>query len=141
MADFIKESDTVIMKKKTVWMLALWCVWLSWPMTVLAAQVNHQALSHDALLASDALIVDIREPHEWKETGVVANAERVTANEHFIERVSALHTPGQPIVLICRTGSRTQQIAGYVADHFDVEVVNLLGGTLRLLEEGAQLNY
>ncbi|QGU33798.1 rhodanese-like domain-containing protein [Thermochromatium tepidum] len=63
--------------------------------------------------SGEILLIDIRTPEEWRETGVPAEAHRIDMTDpRFIERL--LQTMGgnrsAPIALICRTGNRS----GYV---------------------------
>lgn len=117
-----------------IWRFAL-ILALGLPVSVQAGIVKHYELTYSEVIASDALIVDIREPWEWEDTGVLPNANLITADSEFIRRLTEVHKPGQSIILVCRTGNRTSQIAGYVAKTFDVKVINLLGGIHRLIAE------
>lgn len=60
--------------------------------------------------AHTALLVDVRTPVEWSETGIPAGAATVSWGQpDFIRRILAL-TQGDrhaPLVLICRTGNRS----------------------------------
>ncbi len=61
------------------------------------------------------IIVDIRRPEEWVETGVIKGAELITAftmngglHPEFQSKFFALvQDPSTPIMLYCRTGNRT----------------------------------
>ena len=62
-----------------------------------------------------SIIVDIRRPEEWVETGVIEGAELITAftadgglHPEFQPKFFALvQDPSTPIMLYCRTGNRT----------------------------------
>jgi len=71
-----------------------------------------------ALLAQGVPIYDIRRPEEWRSTGVVEGSRKLTfvdaggrSNPEFLPRFTAEVGKGDPVVLICRTGSRTDKLA------------------------------
>ena len=76
-----------------------------------------QATSQELLDAqkNGTIIVDIRRPEEWVETGVIEGAELITAftadgglHPEFQPKFFALvQDPSTPIMLYCRTGNRT----------------------------------
>lgn len=102
------------------------------------ARVLHTALPAEALAETSALVVDIRQPQEWQETGVLPNALLLTfANpEQFLADLQPHLQPGQPVLLICRTGNRTARAASMIAPRLDVPVVDVQGGMFRLIAEG-----
>jgi rhodanese-related sulfurtransferase len=87
---------------------------------------NFGDLDNDGLkrkLAEGAVLVDIRRPDEWKETGIVEGAHLLTffdsagkVNPGFLDSFTALAGKDDPVVLICRTGSRSSVVARYFAD-------------------------
>ena len=94
------------------------------------------------LQSADVLLVDIRRPEEWKQTGVLPNAHLLTY-EHFDtpEAFLAALAPqldDRPVALICRTGSRTSRAARAVAELLDQPVIDIQGGITRLMREGYQ---
>jgi rhodanese-related sulfurtransferase len=76
------------------------------------------AAQAQALFAQDEItLIDIRRPDEWRQTGVAAGVTRINMQhpqglQGFAQEV--FDTVGgdldAPIVLICRTGSRTSRI-------------------------------
>lgn len=96
------------------------------------------------LQGADVLVVDIRRPEEWKQTGVLPNAHLLTY-EHFDtpEAFLAALAPqldGRPVALICRTGNRTNIAARALAERLDQPVIDIQGGIMRLMSEGYQPN-
>ena len=95
---------------------------------------------------SDMKIVDIRTPGEWRETGVVPGCTTVTFfdemgnydAEGFLKAMDALGGKDVEIGLICRTGSRTAQIASFMEQQ-GYNVKNLAGGVMKLMSEGYEL--
>lgn len=86
----------------------------------------------------DLLVVDIRTPEEWKQTGVVRDALLVTYTtpESFLEAVNARKTAGQTITLICRSGNRSSNAAREIAELVEGDVIDVAGGMNRVLREG-----
>lgn len=71
-----------------------------------------------ALLAQGVPIYDIRRPEEWRSTGVVEGSRKLTfvdagrrPNPEFLPHFAAEVGKDDPVVLICRTGSRTDKLA------------------------------
>ena len=90
-----------------------------------------------AAAAGDVLLVDIREPWEWRQTGVLPEAVLLTfeSPEQFL-RGLAPHLDGRPVALICRSGNRTAQAAAFLSRVVEAPVIDLSGGMLRLMAEG-----
>jgi rhodanese-related sulfurtransferase len=70
------------------------------------------------LLAQGVPIYDIRRAEEWRSTGVVEGSRKLTfvdaggrPNPQFLPRFTAEVGKDDPVVLICRTGSRTDKLA------------------------------
>ncbi|MCH8466149.1 MAG: rhodanese-like domain-containing protein [Roseinatronobacter sp.] len=107
----------------------------------LAAQQIYTAEPSAAQLQqAEILLVDIRQPHEWVETGVLPNALLLPFDSpaQFLDALAPHLQPGQPVALICRTGNRTAQAAQIIAPALDVPVIDLGGGMFRLLRAGYQ---
>lgn len=71
-----------------------------------------------SLIASGVTVIDVRRADEWRSTGVVPGSHLITAYDAdgrlvpgFVEQVQAEVKPGQPVVLICRTGVRSVKAA------------------------------
>lgn len=89
------------------------------------------------------VIVDIRTEPEWFQTGIVKGSECITFfnvdgtydEKKFLQKIDALGGKEQHIGLICRTGTRTHQVAMYM-HQLGYKVQNLDGGILKLIAEG-----
>ena len=71
--------------------------------------------AHMAAVAGDIILVDIRTPPEWAETGIGEGAIALDRTQKdFVDSLVKLRNafPEKPIALICRTGNRS----GYVFD-------------------------
>ncbi len=106
-----------------------------------AAQTHYIAdPSAEQLAAADVLLVDIRQPQEWQQTGVLPQALLIAHDGDPAQFLSELapHLDGRPVALICRTGNRTAQAAAALAPALDVPVIDISGGMLRLISEGTR---
>ncbi len=79
-------------------------------------------LTPDELLSMQekgALVVDVRTPQEWKNTGLIAGSKGLTFfdatggydQEGWIRRLKPLlKSSDQPVILVCRSGSRSSMV-------------------------------
>lgn len=89
-------------------------------------------------------VVDIRRPEEWRETGVVAGSERLTFVDElgrvkpgFLERLTSEIEKDEPVVLICRTGNRTDVLARHLVENLGYNrVYNVRDGITAWIGEG-----
>lgn len=92
------------------------------------------------MLASDAnsLLVDIRTPQEWQETGVIEGALLVTYSDadSFLKAIAPHLEQGQSIALVCRSGNRTSRAARQISAETDTPVIDVAGGMIRIVREG-----
>lgn len=83
------------------------------------------------LMASGVPLIDIRTEGEWKSTGVIAGSKQLTFfNEQgnanppvFVEKLKPVAKPGQPVILICRSGNRTKAASQYLSDQAGYKTV------------------
>ena len=82
------------------------------------------------------LLVDIRRKEEWQQTGIVEGSKTITffdrtgnINPNFVPEFTALAKPDQPVMLICRTGNRTQAASRAIAEQLGyTNVMNVTNG-------------
>lgn len=75
----------------------------------------------------DAIIVDIREPHEYIK-GHIENAINIPA-EKFSEQANTLDKyKNQPIIVVCQTGSRSVTACNTLTKTNFEQVLNIKGG-------------
>ena len=106
-----------------------------------AQNVSLEVLSgQDLVQRDDLLLVDIRRPEEWQETGVVEGALLVTYSgaQSFLDAVMPSLKDGQKIALICRSGNRTSRAAQQIGQIVETAVIDVQGGMLRVVGEGYQ---
>ncbi|WP_299870728.1 rhodanese-like domain-containing protein [uncultured Cocleimonas sp.] len=88
------------------------------------------------LTEQGVLLVDIRLKEEWQQTGIVEGSKTITffdrtgnINPNFVPEFTALAKPDQPVMLICRTGNRTQAASRAIAEQLGYKnVMNVTNG-------------
>jgi rhodanese-related sulfurtransferase len=83
--------------------------------------------------SGQSVLVDIRTPEEWADTGVAQGAVRLDMTSSGFEiRLAAIRAenPGKQIDLICRTGNRTRQVQEALGKRGWQGLVNVRGGML-----------
>jgi rhodanese-related sulfurtransferase len=91
--------------------------------------------AHARAMAGELVLIDIRTPEEWRETGVARGAARIDMRhpggprgfaEEVFRRVGG--DRNAPIGLICRTGNRTTQVQRALQDLGFTRVYNIKEG-------------
>lgn len=97
------------------------------------------------LLDKNTVLIDIRRPEEWKETGIVSGSNTLTLYDAsgkevpgFLDKFKKLvPTKQTPVILICRTGNRTSFAAKALADGFGYEnIYNVKKGITDWISSG-----
>ncbi len=85
-----------------------------------------------------AVLVDIRQPQEWRETGIVEDSLTIAFNDPqaFVQDLAPYLKGGKPAALICRSGHRSRNLARYLGTRLEVGVINIEGGIVSLLRRG-----
>lgn len=89
-------------------------------------------------------VYDIRRAQEWQQTGVVEGSHKLTfvdangqGSAQFLERFTAQVSKNDPVVLICRTGSRTDTLGRYLVEKLGYKkVYNVRNGITRWISAG-----
>ena len=91
--------------------------------------------AHRMAAAGEIVLVDIRTPQEWKQTGVPAGARRISMQhpegaEGFLAEVlkAVDGNRNAPIALICRTGNRTTHAQRFLIEQGFTRVYNVTEG-------------
>lgn len=87
----------------------------------------HPAAAYQNILHSGAQLVDVREADEVA-AGSLPEAINIPLSE-FADRFTELDSTC-PVVLLCRSGARSGQAAGFLAANGFHDVTNLEGGML-----------
>lgn len=74
------------------------------------------------LLAAGVPVIDIRTAPEWSETGIVPGSHPLTffdergraSPRDWLAKARAVAKPGAPVILICRSGSRTRRVGDFL---------------------------
>ena len=106
------------------------------------SELDNRGLSE--MIAKGVKVVDIRRPEEWHQTGVVEGSHLITAFDRygriepgFVGTFQELVAKDEPVVLICRTGSRTAVLAHALAEQLEYQqVYNVTDGITRWIAEG-----
>ncbi len=96
-----------------------------------------------ALLAQGTPIYDVRRAEEWRQTGVVTGSRKLTfvdakgrPNPEFMPRFAAEVGKNDPVIVICRTGNRTDTLARELMEkHGYTQVFNVRDGIAGWLGE------
>jgi rhodanese-related sulfurtransferase len=87
--------------------------------------------AHRLAAEKKVLLVDIRRPDEWAETGVGENAVRIDMEDpQFAAKLNAAMGGDRtrPVALICRTANRTRVVQQALAQNGYTRVINVEGG-------------
>lgn len=89
--------------------------------------------AHRKALAGELVLVDVRTPMEWRETGVAASAKTITMHQNpntlFAELDKALGGDRtKPLAIICRTGNRTTALQAELKKRGYTSVLNVAEG-------------
>ena len=106
------------------------------------SNLNNEQLK--TMLQQGTPIYDIRRPEEWQQTGVVADSQLLTFVDGggrmlpaFMHRFTSAVGKDDPVILICRTGSRTSTLARHLVEHMGyTQVYNVRDGITRWIRDG-----
>jgi rhodanese-related sulfurtransferase len=96
------------------------------------------------LLDKGVPIYDVRRAEEWRQTGVVAGSRLLTfvddkgrLNPDFLPRFTQAVGKDEPVILICRTGNRTDVLGRYLVEKLGyTQVYNVRDGITRWIRDG-----
>ena len=124
-------------------------VWAGlWTMGALAEVIPIDNATLAQLMAKGVPLVDIRTEGEWRSTGVIDGSrtltffdERGQANPAaWLEQARRIAPPDKPLILVCRSGARTQRAAQYLSSEAGYrKVYSLSGGLNGWVAEGRPL--
>jgi len=95
------------------------------------------------MLDKGTQIYDVRRPEEWQQTGVIKGSKLLTfidANGQlrpdFLSRFTSEVGKDDPVILICRTGNRTDALARYLVEKLGyTNVYNVRDGIMLWLRQ------
>ncbi|OGT01776.1 MAG: sulfurtransferase [Gallionellales bacterium RIFCSPLOWO2_02_58_13] len=76
-----------------------------------------------SLSSSGVPLIDIRTASEWEETGIVPGSHLLTFFDErgnaepaaWLEKAKAIAKPGEPVIVICRSGNRTKAVSQFLS--------------------------
>ncbi|MEE9326022.1 MAG: rhodanese-like domain-containing protein [Cocleimonas sp.] len=81
-------------------------------------------------IKSGMTVIDIRRKEEWQQTGIIKGSKTITffdntgrINPDFVPEFTAITNPEKAVVLICRTGNRTQAASQAIAQQLGYKTV------------------
>lgn len=112
-----------------------------------AADVPYTNLDNQnlqSMLEQGVPLVDIRRPDEWRQTGVVEGSQKITFVDgrgrlmpDFFDRFTREVGKDEPVILICRTGNRTNVLARHLMTEMGyTQVYNVRRGISSWIREG-----
>lgn len=107
---------------------------------VLADGFESKPMTVPEMRATGGLIVDIRAPEEWADTGVIEGAKLVTFEgaQSFIAAVGPDLANGRPLILICRSGRRSAAAAEALVSMIPNHIISVDGGMSLIIDGGYQ---
>ncbi len=100
------------------------------------------------LLAAGVPVVDIRTEGEWKESGIVPGSRLLTFFDErgradppaWLQKLQGVAKPDQPVIVICRSGNRTQAASQFLSQQAGYrKVYNVKDGIRAWAAEGRAL--
>jgi rhodanese-related sulfurtransferase len=96
-----------------------------------------------SMLEQNIPVYDVRRPEEWLQTGVVEGSQLLTFVDgngrmmpDFLDRFTTEVGQHDPVILICRTGSRTGTLARYLVEQMGyTQVFNVRNGIKRWISD------
>ena len=121
------------------------------PLNVLATTpyTNINSLELKNLQAQGIPVYDIRRAEEWAQTGVVAGSHMLTFVDatgrlmpDFVEKFTREVGKNEPVILICRTGNRTDVLSRALIQQLGyTNVYNVKGGITRWISDGLPVTH
>jgi len=100
------------------------------------------------LMATGVALIDIRTAPEWQQTGVVPGSHLLTFFDErghadpgaWVAKARAIAKPGEPLIVICRTGNRTKAVSQFLSDQVGyAKVYNVKSGIVAWARENRAL--
>ena len=126
--------------KKTILSLLLLC-------STLVAKVTNIEVTSEFIEESKIKIIDIRTQSEWEEMGIIADAYLITFFaennkfhiESFLKDLNEVVDIDEEFAIISNTASRSKLVSNFLGHKHNYNVINLIGGMRKLLEEGYEV--
>ncbi len=120
---------------------------------LITSTANAEVLNIDAaeaarLAATGIPVVDVRTEGEWRETGIVPGSRLMTYFDEqgrsdataWLQQLKPVAKPNQPVIIICRSGNRSQAVAQMLSQQAGYRTVyNVKEGVRGWAKEGRTL--
>jgi len=115
--------------------------------STILAKITNIEISRDYVEKSKIKIIDIRTESEWEKMGVIKGAYLITFFPEtgecnpklFMQELNRVVDKDEQFALISNTASRTKLVSNFLGKKNSYNVVNLLGGMKKLIEEGYEV--
>lgn len=113
-----------------------------------AEVINIDTREFARLLNQGVPVIDVRTAPEWGSTGIVAGSHLLTYFDQngqadpaaWLEKARIVAKPGEPVILICRSGNRTRAVSRFLSDQAGyARVYAVTGGINAWSDEGRPL--
>lgn len=117
--------------------LLLVVAFLAWrmlgPPPVAAGEVMTPQEAHEKAVKGEIVLVDVRTPDEWKQTGLPASGHAITMHQQGPDFLRQLDQAlggdrSKPLAVICRTGNRTGSLVAPLEKVGYTRVINVAEG-------------
>lgn len=97
------------------------------------------------LRSSGVPLIDIRTAPEWEQTGILPGSQLLTFFDEYghanpaqwLQKAGQVAKPNQPLIVICRSGNRTQAVSRFLSGQAGyAKVYNVKYGLVGWLREG-----
>jgi rhodanese-related sulfurtransferase len=132
------------MDRRRALSLGLVAVLQATPFRALADEELSPPEAHRLAAAGRVLLIDVRRPDEWLETGVPEHAHAIQMGHPlFMTKIEALSSgePAKPLVLICQAGVQTRALQRKLIEIGYRNVVHVRGGVAGLGADKGWIGY
>lgn len=121
-------------------------------LTSACSELPYNNLSNEELatmLDKQVPVFDIRRLDEWKQTGIIEGSELLTfvdgngrVQADFMQRFTTAVGQNDPVILICRTGNRTSQLARFLTEKMGyTQVFNVRNGITEWIRDKRPIKH
>ena len=124
-------------------LLACFCLFAAFAARADIVDIDNAGLAK--LLASGVPVIDIRTSSEWEESGIVPGSHLLTFFDErgkadpaaWLQKAKAIAKPGDPVIVICRSGNRTKALSQFLSQRAGyAKVYNVRNGIVAWGKEG-----
>jgi rhodanese-related sulfurtransferase len=103
------------------------------PAPVAAGEVMPPTDAHEKAVKGEVVLVDVRRPQEWQQTGLPASGHAITMHQQGSDFAAQLDKAlggdrSKPLAVICRTGNRTGSLVAPLEKAGYKRVINVAEG-------------